>query len=514
MNTLDENNMKIAIIISTNGGVLSQLLKINYFREKVYEVISDRECGAINIAKKVGIRTSILKSNSGNEFSEKLLKYLDVSSVDLFISFYTRIFNKKFVGAVKNKIINLHPSILPACPGIDGFGDTIKSGSKFIGSTIHFVDDGIDTGTPIIQSAIPFNNNKPIEEMRHLIFNDQCKTLLQAIKWFEEKRIQLNDKKLTIDKVEYDSGIYSPKLDFDEAIKFNIPYQSNEPCQTKTTANESTPIIDLRNSTNHPVSLQYSEIYSNALLTGKIIDGRSQPGFALTNDTPFVLAAKNAIAYGIEKEGVIEVIKEVLSNYYDLVQPKSATEWLGLKLDRDHILSQSPPWASVFPWRARSVESYRLAYEKAAILENKISGGMLDISKGWLFCGPVSMEKCRVEAQRIDYVLKEISRNGYQRWDTSEGDVKATALVKENGDWKWLITAGNHRASAAAVLGFEEIPIRVNLVIHRQHVKLWSHVVDGLYTENSALQVFDNYFDAKTPYIIQSWLTAINCTVK
>lgn len=514
MDTLDKKNMKIVVLISTNGGVLSQLLKVDYFKEKVCEVISDRECGAIAIASRTGIKTTILKSSSGKEFSDKLLKHLDITRIDLFISFYTRIFSKEFVLAAKNKIINLHPSILPACSGMDGFGDTIKSGSKFIGSTIHFIDEGIDTGKPIIQSAIPFNHNKSIEEMRHEIFKDQCRTLLQTVKWFEDKRIVLDDDKSVITKAEYGPGIYSPKLDFDEAIKFNVPYSNKGSSQEKLDSMDSISIIDLRNTTNHPVSLQYSEIYSNALLTGKIKDGRSQPGFTLTNNTPFVIAAKNAVDYGIEKEGVFEVIEEVLWNYYELVRPKSAAEWLGLELDHDHILSQSPPWASVFPWRARSVESYRKAYEKAAISENNISGGILDISKGWLFCGPVAKEKLRVEAQRIEYVLKEINRNGYKRWNTSEGDVKATALVNECGNWRWLITAGNHRASAAAALGYVEIPIRVNLVIHRQHVKFWTHVIDGLYTADNALKVFDNFFEAKTPPIIENWLTSVNSLVQ
>ena len=452
--------MKVVIIISTNGGVLSQLLKIKYFKERVHEVISDRECNAIKIADKAGINTKILKSLDGNEFSNKIMQYLNVSNIDLFISFYTKIFNKNFIESAKNKIINLHPSILPSCPGSDGFGDTIKSGSRFVGSTIHFVDEGIDTGKPIIQSAVPLNLNKSIEEMRHAIFNDQCKTLLQVIKWFEDKRIVLNNNSIVIDKAEYDHGIYSPKLDFEDAIKLDIPYRkkSNFP-EGKSNSSNSTSIIDFRNKTNHPISLQYSEIYTNALINGKMKHGRSQPGFGLTDNSPFVLSAKKAVDFGVEKEGVSEAIEEIFRNYYALVRPKNASEWLGLASDDNHPLSQAPPWGAVFPWRARSIESYRKAYENAAISENKVNGGSLDISKGWLFCGPVSDEKRKVEASRIEYVLKEISRHGYKRWDRSEGDVRATALVKETGEWRWLITAGNHRAAASSALGFGEIPI-------------------------------------------------------
>ncbi|MEW6655181.1 MAG: ParB/Srx family N-terminal domain-containing protein, partial [Bacteroidota bacterium] len=114
------------------------------------------------------------------------------------------------------------------------------------------------------------------------------------------------------------------------------------------------------------------------------------------------------------------------------------------------------------------------------------------------------------EALRIEYVLKQVYNKGYMRWNSSEGDVRATALVNESGEWRWLITAGNHRASAASALGYEEIPIRVNLVISRTHVKYWPHVVNGLYSEEDALKVFDNYFDGIPPNVTEDWIA--KCT--
>ncbi|MDA1381029.1 formyltransferase family protein [Plesiomonas shigelloides subsp. oncorhynchi] len=73
----------------------------------------------------------------------------------LFISFYTRLLSDVFLKAHPHRVINFHPSILPACPGMDGFGDTLKSGALFIGSTVHFIDEGMDTGKPILQAAFP-----------------------------------------------------------------------------------------------------------------------------------------------------------------------------------------------------------------------------------------------------------------------------------------------------------------------------------------------------------------------
>lgn len=429
--------MRIVVIASTNGGVLSKLLTIKYFREKIRCVISDRECGAIEVAEKNGIETKILKSLTGEEFSNRILKEIEISGVDLFISFYTKLFKGPFIKETYSKVINMHPSLLPAFPGMDGFGDAIKSGVKFIGSTIHFVDEGVDTGLPIIQSAIPFDRSKTFDELRHMVFVDQCRTLLQVVKWFEEKRIKIIDNKVVVEKALYGQGFYSPKLDFEDAISLNVP----DPNTTVVPKNEipnidNESIIDLRSGTNHPNSLIYSEIFRNALLTGKLVHGRSQPGFGLKGKSPFVLAADSGVEYGIEKQGMIFAIEEVLSEYYEKVKPKSAAEWLGLSLAEDNKLTQSPPWAAVFPWRARTLESYQQAYEKAALKENKVVGTMLDITKGWLFCGPVSAEKIRVEAMRMEYVLKQISKDGYKRSNSQEGGTSKqlhSSMIPANG---------------------------------------------------------------------------------
>ncbi|MDT4291373.1 formyltransferase family protein [Methylomonas sp. MO1] len=214
--------INIVIISSTNGGVLSNLLENTYFRERIRHVVSDRRCGAIEIAKNFGIPTKVFESKSASKFSNSLLEEYKSNQPDLYISFYTKLFKGEFLSASRNRLINLHPSILPACRGLDGFGDTIKSGSKFIGATIHFVNEGIDTGYPLIQSATPFNPEKSIAENRHRIFIQQCKMLLQVLRWWEENRIQFSDEGYPkIINCSYHVGEFSPNLDFDEAMKFD-----------------------------------------------------------------------------------------------------------------------------------------------------------------------------------------------------------------------------------------------------------------------------------------------------
>lgn len=266
------------------------------------------------------------------------------------------------------------------------------------------------------------------------------------------------------------------------------------------------PVLNLRHSGNHPLALRYSEVFQQAVLLGPLDHGRAQPALAVDRCTPFVRAAQRAVDHGLHRAGVLEAMVDVLAPYYAQVRPRHAADWLGLGADAHAELQAAPPWGAVFPWRARSVASYRKAYEDAALAENRAVGRDVGISDGWLFCGPVSADKTRIEAERILYVLRRIDDGGYQRHDGHDGDVRATALVNDSGDWRWLITAGNHRASAAAALGLAAIPVRINLVISRADVAHWRQVAQGLFTPAQALAVFDRFFDARPPACAQGWL--------
>lgn len=211
--------MKLIVLASTNGSVLKKLFANEFLLDKIDIIISDRKCGAIDLAMKYNIDYKILESNSGKEFSEFLLKEYPVHDDHLFVSFYTRLLKGEFLNVHKNRIINLHPSILPACPGMDGFGDTVKSGAKFIGSTIHFIDDGIDTGLPIIQSSVPYNPNVSLDENRHKVFIHQCKMLVQVVEWFVQNRIRvMGNNTVKIYDTRYELSEYVPNLEFQDLL--------------------------------------------------------------------------------------------------------------------------------------------------------------------------------------------------------------------------------------------------------------------------------------------------------
>lgn len=207
---------KIVIIASTNGSVLSKVINMQLMKDNIFMIVSDRECGAIHLAKENNIAHKIFQSANGADFSNKLYEFFCSLEIDMFFSFYTRIFSGQFLKTFKGKILNFHPSILPACPGRKGFEDTVAFGAKFIGSTLHLVDEGIDTGKPIIQSITPFDPSLNLEINRHKVFIQQCKIFIQAVEWLLQDRLH---EEMIIDG-KYEFSEFVPNLESALAINF------------------------------------------------------------------------------------------------------------------------------------------------------------------------------------------------------------------------------------------------------------------------------------------------------
>lgn len=213
--------ISVAVIASTGGSVMNAVLQLPYMRTRLRTVLSDRECRAIEIAQEHGLSTEQFITKDALAFSDYLADYFSRTPHDLIVSFYTKLFRGEVVNQLYGRLVNCHPSILPACPGMDGFGDTIKSGARFIGATVHLVDSGRDTGYPLLQCALPFNPRLSIAENRHAVFIAQCRMMVQIVNWYEEGRIVSDESGYPgLIGGQYRSSEYSPNLDFRLAIEF------------------------------------------------------------------------------------------------------------------------------------------------------------------------------------------------------------------------------------------------------------------------------------------------------
>jgi len=214
--------MKLVIVASTGGSVMNQLLSNEYFKSRVHSVVSDRDCGAVHSAAAHGVPASIFPEKDKERFSSLVLEYLKSESIDYAVSFYTRLFSGDLLHHYRDRIVNLHPSLLPAFKGLHGFDDAIAYGVRYVGSTIHFIDEHMDEGKIIQQTICPVDDNRPLPFTRHKIFEQQCRSLLQVVRWLEEERILVEGSHVRIKDATYDDDEFSPALDFVEALELKI----------------------------------------------------------------------------------------------------------------------------------------------------------------------------------------------------------------------------------------------------------------------------------------------------
>lgn len=168
---------KFALISSTGASVVRTVYK-NSLRDNfdLSLVITDRACGALEFAKENSIPHIYLKSSNARSLSNQIEDALALYDIDYSYLFFTRLLQGSLLQSYKNKIINFHPSLLPACPGLHGFEDTVRSGALLAGSTVHFVDSGMDTGKQIMQTFTP-TIGLETSRLRHIVFAQQCAAL-------------------------------------------------------------------------------------------------------------------------------------------------------------------------------------------------------------------------------------------------------------------------------------------------------------------------------------------------
>jgi phosphoribosylglycinamide formyltransferase 1 len=197
--------MKIVVMASTNGTDLQAIIdaiKNKKLNVKLKLVLSNKECYAIKRAKKEGFETKILKplkDENREDYDKKCSKL--IGDIDLIVLVgYMRLFSKWFVEKYKNKIINIHPSLLPSFPGmdLDVHKEVLNYGCKISGCTIHFVDEGMDSGAIIAQECVKISNGENIESLKKKVQDIEKKLYVEIIQKFVDKKIKIDGKKVIV----------------------------------------------------------------------------------------------------------------------------------------------------------------------------------------------------------------------------------------------------------------------------------------------------------------------------
>ena len=199
------NIFKLAVLVSGRGSNLQAIID-SIDREELDAhlsiVISNtKDAMALKRAEKHGIKTIFIDPSTylnSKEYDKALVLKLKEFSIDLIcLAGYMRILGEEVIQTFEKKIINMHPSLLPAFPGLNAQKQAINHGVKFSGCTVHFVDSGVDSGPIILQTVVPVYDNDDEKSLSKRILEQEHYLYPKAIKMIQEKKIRLNGRTVT-----------------------------------------------------------------------------------------------------------------------------------------------------------------------------------------------------------------------------------------------------------------------------------------------------------------------------
>lgn len=203
----------IAVLASGRGSNFQALLKAQkkgLLQGEIACLISDKpESGAVEKARKSNIPVELVVRNefeSRAAMDDRIREVLQAHGIDLVVlAGYMRILGPELVDAFRGQIINLHPSLLPAFPGLDALGQALRAGVKVTGATVHLVDEGLDTGPILAQRAFSIPDGASREEIEAILHPLEHELLVEVVAgWGKTKgsRAESTDIGAPVDSLE------------------------------------------------------------------------------------------------------------------------------------------------------------------------------------------------------------------------------------------------------------------------------------------------------------------------
>jgi len=204
--TLWRAKVNIAVFASgsgTNFQVLIDRVKDGYIPARIALLVCDnKDAPAIKRAAKAGIGTFVLSSEgfeSREDYDKEIVKRLKQKDIDLVVlAGFMRLVSGYFVKEYKNRILNIHPALLPSFKGTHGVRDALKYGVKVTGVTVHFVDDQLDHGPIILQEAVNISNDDTEESLFKKIHEKEYELYPKTVKLFAEGKLKIDKRRVKI----------------------------------------------------------------------------------------------------------------------------------------------------------------------------------------------------------------------------------------------------------------------------------------------------------------------------
>ena len=197
---------KIGVLVSGRGSNLQAIIdnvESGYINAEIAIVISDNpDAYALERAKRHGIPFEVVNYKdfpSREDAEKKIGDILEERNVDLIVlAGFMRVLGPNFIKRFRWRIINIHPALLPSFPGTHGQLQALNYGVRISGCTVHFVDEGVDTGPIIIQAAVPVYQDDTEDSLSERILRYEHKILPKAVKLFLEGRLEIKGRKVFV----------------------------------------------------------------------------------------------------------------------------------------------------------------------------------------------------------------------------------------------------------------------------------------------------------------------------
>jgi len=169
-------------------------------------VISNREnAPGIEKARARGIAAQVIPSKGleREPYDKLVIAALGEAKVDLVcLAGYMRLLSPAFVAAFRGRILNIHPSLLPAFPGLESQKQALEHGAKFSGCTVHFVDENLDAGPIILQAAVPIRDEDTAETLSARVLKEEHRIYTEAVRIVLEERYRMEGRRVLVTAAE------------------------------------------------------------------------------------------------------------------------------------------------------------------------------------------------------------------------------------------------------------------------------------------------------------------------
>ncbi|MBM3701396.1 MAG: phosphoribosylglycinamide formyltransferase [Actinobacteria bacterium] len=197
---------RIAVFASGFGSNLQALIDYNNKHGLNGDIVlvfsNNKDAFALERAKKNKIKAVFMdpaKYSSREQYDSEIIEMLEEEKIDLVVlAGYMFLLSQEFVHRFKNKILNIHPALLPSFKGTHGIKDAYRYGVKVTGVTVHFVDEGLDSGPIILQEAVDIDPDDSVEELEEKIHKVEHKIYPEAVKYFCQDRLEIDGRRVKI----------------------------------------------------------------------------------------------------------------------------------------------------------------------------------------------------------------------------------------------------------------------------------------------------------------------------